>query len=154
MLFELRKLNTDEETIVLQAPIWTALLIGFADGELHQDELDRLKELIHTKTYSELNDVRKLYQELKKFEEGTQLLEQELAVLPTNPTARIDYLTNNLSQLNDILPKLSVSYSRQYVRSLKQIAAAIANADGGFLGFGSVSQAESQYVHLPMINEI
>ena len=46
MLFELRKLNTDEETIVLQAPIWTALLIGFADGELHQDELDRLKELI------------------------------------------------------------------------------------------------------------
>jgi hypothetical protein len=154
MLFELRKLDSEEESVMLHAPIWTALLIGFADGELHESELDKLKEIIHVKTFSELNDVRKLYQELEKYEESADILGRELEVLPTNPEARINYLVGGLTQLNDVLPKLSEQYQRQYVNSLREIAAAVANADGGFLGFGSVSQAESKFIHLPMINEI
>ena len=154
MLFELRKLNSEEESIVLHAPIWTALLIGFADGELHTGELNKLREMIHVKTFSELNDVRKLYQELEKYEESAQILERELSMLPTNPEARIQYLEDNLSQLNDILPKLTTPYGRQFLHSLKEIAAAVANAEGGFLGFGTISRAESKYLHLPMINEI
>lgn len=154
MLFELRKLDSEEESVMLHAPIWTALLIGFADGELHDDELKKLREIIHVKTFAELNDVRKLYQELEKYEESAEILERELEVLPTNPQAREKYLIAGLTQLNDIFPKLSVEYSRQFLKSLKEIAAAVANADGGFLGFGSVSKAESKFIHLPMINEI
>lgn len=153
MLFELRKLSSEEESVVLHAPIWTALLIGFADGELHQVELDKLREVVHVKTFSELNDVRKLYQELEKYEESAQILERELANIPTNPEARMKYLEENLTRLNDILPKLTVPYRRQFVHSLKEIAAAIANAEGGFLGFGTISRAESKYLHLPMIDE-
>jgi hypothetical protein len=154
MLFELRKLNSEEESIMLHAPIWTALLIGFADGELHASELEKLREVIHVKTFSELNDVRKLYQELEQYEESTQILERELEMLPTNPTARMDYLNNQLTRLNAVLPKLSLPYQRQYVNSLKEIAGAIANAEGGFLGFGTISREESKYLHLPMINEL
>jgi hypothetical protein len=154
MLFELRKLTKEEESIMLHAPIWTALLVGFADGEIHAVELEKLREVVHVKTYSELNDVRKLYQEIEKYEESSEILERELEILPTNPDARTDYFITNLSKLNQVLPKLSVPYQRQYVNSLKEIAAAIANAEGGFLGFGTVSKEESKYLHLPMINEI
>ena len=154
MLFELRKLNSEEESIVLHAPIWTALLIGFADGELQAGELEKLKEMIHVKTYSELNDVRNLYQELEKYEESAQILERELSILPTNPEARIKYLEESLAKLNYILPKLTVPYGRQFLHSLREIAAAVANAEGGFLGFGTISRAESKYIHLPMINEV
>ena len=59
-----------------------------------------------------------------------------------------------LTQLNPILAKLKPPVARRMYKDYLSYAYRIANASGGFLGFGRISKAEHDLIGLPMITPI
>lgn len=153
MLENLSQLEKHEKELLILAPELVAALIGGADGEFTEDEIERAAEIIHIKTFSEKHEhIREIYELLDH--EGTQTDFVTLMVsLPTDTKERCTLLENKLSELNAIFPKLKYEFTSRYYKSLRQVAHLVANADGGFWGMGSVRQAEEKYIKLPMINE-
>ena len=136
---------------MINAPVWVTLLIACADDNLNRDEIKKAGEVIHAKTFSEKSDVRNLYREID--EDFEHLVQAQINLLPLLGEDRIAQLTANLEQLNTILPKLDPSYASKFHNSLTNLAAIVAQADGGFLGMGSVSYKEREYLKLPMIKK-
>lgn len=134
---------------MLKSPVWTAILIAAADGDINEDELDALKEVVHIKTFAEHNDVENLYEELEESLEET--IQSVLNNLESQGKNRLNFLVSNLEKLNLVLPKLNATYARQYVNSLRSLAVSIANSSGGVLGIGTISWEEARYIDLPMI---
>ena len=62
-----------------------------------------------------------------------------------------DAISGELAQLNSITPKLEASYADLLKDSWRSLAKKVAEADGGFVGFGSISKEESALIDLPMI---
>ena len=149
MLYQLRKLSAQEQTIMLQAPIWVSLLIACADMEINEDEIKKAKEFIRLKTFTEESDVRNLYRELN--EDIDHAIEVESHAMPFDGQERITYLSDKLAQLNKILPKLELRYAIQFHRTLKELALSVAQSEGGLLGIGTVSHKEEEFISLPMI---
>ena len=153
MLFQLRNLSENEKDAVLSAPIYIGLLVGGADGELSEPELDRLVKVIEVKTFSEGNDVQNIYEAIEEFSQDqvSAYVQKKIAQLPSDMGEREAELVSRLSRLNNILPKLNKTYARQYYNSLKDIAVSVANADGGFFGIAAISHEEKEFISLPMI---
>jgi len=153
MLDNLTQLDKEEKDLLIVAPSLVAALIGGADGEFSDDEIERAAEVIHIKTFSEKHEhVREIY-ELLDHESTEQDMVSLMVSLPKDTKERNSYLTERLSSVNAILPKLNYAFSKRYYKSLRQIAHLVANADGGFWGIGSIHEAEKEFVKLPMINE-
>lgn len=153
MLYQLRNLNDAEKQTVKQAPIWVAILIADADGTISPQEMKRIKEVIHIKTYSEHNDVHFLYEEIDNEEKIDAVVEETLSELPESGEERKNALESKLEGLNKIFPKLEQAYARQYYNSIKDIAVAVANAGGGVLGVGKISPDEISRLKLSMIEK-
>ena len=58
------------------------------------------------------------------------------------------------NELKDVLPLLDNEIGHQIYDSLTSFAKHIAKASGGFLRFASISKAEKEWIHLPMIDPI
>lgn len=153
MLENLSQLTKEEKDLLIVAPSLVAALIGGADGEFSDDEVERAAELIHIKTFSEKHEhIREIY-DLLDHENTQSDLVALMVSLPKNTAESNQYLTNRLEGLNTILPKLKYAFSSRYYKSLRQIAHLVATADGGFWGIGSIHHEEEKFVKLPMINE-
>ncbi|MDB4347730.1 hypothetical protein OAB01_03635 [Bacteroidia bacterium] len=153
MLDNLTQLNQEEKDLLIAAPTFVAALIGGADGNFTDDEIERAAEVIHIKTFSEKHEhVREIY-ELLDHSQTEQDLVSLMVSLPKTAKERNLYLSTELEQLNGILPKLNYSFSIRYYKSLRQIAHLVANADGGFWGMGAMHEAERVFVKLPMLIE-
>jgi tellurite resistance protein len=149
LLYQLRNLTDIEKNAMVNAPVWVTLLIACADNDLNPDEIKKAAEIIHARSFSEESDVRNLYKEID--EDFNHLVQIEINNLPLVGEERIEQLTENLKQLNAIYPKLEHAYATQFHRSLQKLASLVAQADGGFLGIGSISYKEAEYIKLPMI---
>lgn len=153
MLNNLTQLSKEERDLLIVAPSLVAALIGGADGEFSDDEIERAAELIHIKTFSEKHEhVREIYELLAHENTEADLINLMLS-LPKSTQERNNYLSNRLAQLNDILPKLRYSFSLRFYKSLRQIAHLVATVDGGFWGVGAIHHEEEKFIKLPMINE-
>ena len=153
MLDNLTQLEKEEKDLLIVAPNLVSALIGGADGNFSDDEIERAAEVIHIKTFSEKHEhIREIY-DLLDHEDTKKDFVALMVSLPKNTEERNNYLVGRLTGLNNILPKLSYSFAIRYYKSLRQIAHLIANADGGFWGIGSVHEAEKVFIKLPMINE-
>ena len=151
MLYQLRNLTDSERSTILNAPVWVTLLIACADNDLNAEEIKKAAKVIHARSFSEESDVRDLYKELD--EDFDHLVQIEINNLPLMGDERITQLVENLKKLNDILPKLENSYAAKFHQSLTKLASLVAQADGGFLGIGSISYKEAEYIKLPMISK-
>lgn len=149
MLYQLRNLSEKEQNVVINAPVWVTLLIACADNDLNRDEIKKAANVIHVRSLTEDSEIRNLYKEIS--EEFEHLVQIEINNLPLLGEDRITQLSDNLSQLNDIYPKLESTYAAQFHKSLLKLAAIVAQADGGLFGIGSISYKEAQYIKLPMI---
>lgn len=153
MLDNLTPLDNEEKDLLIAAPTFVAALIGGADGDFTDDEIERAAEVIHIKTFSEKHEhVREIY-ELLDHSHTQQDLVGLMVSLPKSTQERNNYLSSELEKLNGILPKLSYSFSIRYYKSLRQIAHLVANADGGFWGMGAIHEAERAFIKLPMLIE-
>ena len=151
MLYQLQKLSSEEQTSVKRSPIWVTLLVACSDYDIQEKEIDRAKEIIHIKSYALQNDLKNLYKELDANIE--QEIDQALAAIPAGGNDRIQYLEEKISELNPILGKLDSTFNKQLYKSLKSVALAVAQSDGGLFGVGRISDEEERYISLPMLKK-
>lgn len=146
------QLNADEQEVLLNAPVWVAILIGAADGKMDAEERNWSGKLMHTRSYAGLEELQEYYKEVSERFDGK--LDAELSYLPTDAASRESVLSSNLEKLNAIFPKLSPEIAYSLYKGLLGLAEETAKASGGFLRIGAVSAAEYELVKLPMIQAV
>lgn len=151
-MYQLRNLTESDREAIIRGPIRVALLIAGADGEYTETEAERIRKIIHVKTYSEKNDVHEIYEIL----EQRNTLDEVNAILSGMPATweeRSNQLKEDLALVGRIMKKLDHVFAVQYYTSLKSVAVNIANATGGIFGIGAIGETESELLTLPMIEK-
>ena len=152
MINQLHTLNEDEKKTILDAPFLVAILIAGADKNIDAAEKERTMKLIHTKTFSEHNELAdNIFKELD--ENAEERWNNAALGLSANAKFRTPEIEERLSQLNDILPKLNLGFALEYYDSLKDFAVYVARASGGILGIAKISSVEKELLGLKMINK-
>ena len=149
MIPEFEPLREDEIQVMLQAPVYVAILIAGADGKIDKSERKKAIDVARNKQSRSREQLHEFYKVVgEQFEENFSRLVDEL---PSGTDARISAITTELRKLNFILPKIDKNFAVKYHASLKDLAKKIAEASGGVLGYLSVSYEESKLMDLKMI---
>ena len=134
-----------------KAPILVCILIAGADGRIDQNEIRKAIELATNRHVAGQSRLLDFYDEVgENFEDKLKIVLQSF---PVKEKKRAPNLISELSQLNDILPKLDKELSIEFYTSLKEIAIEIAKSSGGLLGMKSVGEEEFRYITLSMIKD-
>jgi hypothetical protein len=148
MVPEFEKLDSKEVDLMLKAPILVCILIAGADGEIDSREIRRAISVTGKKAKS--NTI--LWQYFKiAFEDFEDKIRILLQSYPSDPFARNEILSTELSGLNDVFPKINRSFDKEFYALLKELASEVAESSGGLLGYKSVGDEEARYVGLGMI---
>jgi len=151
MIKELSYLSTEEQELVLRAPILTCILIAGADDEIDRKEINKAIVVANKKVSKASPSLRPFYKIVSQdFEDKLKILIQGY---PHKSKDRNEMIINELKQLNSILKKISPAFAKDLYHSLKEIAQLIAESSGGVLGMQSIGDEEEYYVDLPMIKE-
>jgi len=151
MIKEFENLREDEVEVLLNAPIYVAILIAGADGNIDKSERKEAIDVAHSKqsrAREQLVDYFKLVGE--SFEEKFNKFIDEL---PDDAEERNKAINTELRKLNFIFPKIDKNFSVKLYASLKELAKKIAEASGGILGYLSVSYEEQKLIELKMITD-
>jgi hypothetical protein len=81
-------------------------------------------------------------------------LEQIINSYPAGVKERNKKISEELEELNQILPKLDARVAYKTYKSFVSFAKHVAKASGGILGFFSVNKHEAAVMKLPMINPV
>jgi hypothetical protein len=128
------------------------LLIAGADGKIDARETEWATKLAKIRGYKEKVELKPLYREVgENFEER---LNYYLEKLPEDLSEMQRLISDKLSKLNNILPKIDSWYALLYYESLLSFAKHVAEASGGILGFMSIDAKEKVLIKLPMIDPI
>jgi hypothetical protein len=152
MIENFANLNEIEFNKLKAAIAQITILIAGADGKIDKEEAEWAKKVTEIRSYKMHNDIKPYYQEVgKTYVEDMNAMLQEL---PTDYLEREKILISNLSELNQILPKLDEQIAARLYQSFKSFANHVAKASGGFMGFFSVDSRESELMQLSMIKSI
>lgn len=151
MLSRISQLKEDEQALVKKAPVLVGLLIAAADHHIEPEEIERIAQTVHTKTFSEKNDVSDLYEEIS--DEVENLVAQTVKSLPSDAEERVAQLSAQIEALNPIMRKLDTTFALQLYKSLRSMAVNVANASGGILRMGNISYSEKDFLHLNMLED-
>lgn len=146
------QLDQEEFDNVVGALPRIAILIAGADGKFNEQEQEWAEKLTHIRSYNHPSELEGLYETADVV--FTDQMTALIAAYPDQAEARNQQISDELSRLNSILAKLDPKTGSSVYRSLTSFAKHIARSSGGFLGFGSISSAEAQWVELPMIQPI
>jgi len=128
------------------------ILIAGADDNIDEQELNWAEKLTHIRSYTKPESLNSFYEDVEKgFHARLEALIEEL---PGAVDTRQETISHRLAHLNTILPLLDNEIGHQIYESLTSFAKHIAKASGGFLRFASISKAEKEWIHLPMIDPI
>lgn len=151
MIPEFQRLEDSEIELVYKAPVLVSILIAGADGTIDKKEIKGAIQFAEKRHKRSLSSVATLFKEVAQdFEDKLKVLIQ---AYPYESTQRNPLLVEELSQLNNLWPKLDKSFSAEYYSTLKAIAEKIASSSGGLFGMKSVGEEEAKYMSLPMIND-
>ncbi|MFY0600635.1 MAG: hypothetical protein JXR03_13265 [Cyclobacteriaceae bacterium] len=149
MIEEFKDLREDEISVLLKSPVYVAILIAGADGNIDKSERQEAIELSKSKQLRARERLVEYYKLVgNDFEKHFNELIEEL---PDDAESRNPVITTELRKLNFIFPKIDKNFSIALYSSLKDLAKKIAEASGGVLGYLSVSYEESKLVELGMI---
>jgi hypothetical protein len=141
-------LTNEDKSLLMQAPVLVCLLVAGADDKIDKKEL--LGFLYHINDISHTSSLpQEFYSEMLADIENR--LFDVYESLPERTEKRNSVIVKQLTQLNNILPKLEKEFALAYYKSLKDIARKIAKSSGGIIGLGAISEEEKQFVELPMI---
>ena len=128
-----------------------ATLIAGADGEIHDKETEWAKKLTSIRSYSAPSVLKEFYLQVDTDFEVT--LSSEISRFNSSGREKgISILQNELEELNPIIERIeNEELSLAIYDSLRTFAKHVANAAGGFLKFGSISQAERELIQLNML---
>jgi len=150
----LSNLSEKEINLIKDAIPMVMILIAGADDNIDEEEKAWGEKLTHIRSYNDANseDIQHLYQEVQK--SYPEKVNSMIAAFPNNAKERTQQIADELSGLNEILPKIDPVFASEYYRTLVSFARQIAEASGGFMRFFSVSQEEKKLMDLPMITPI
>lgn len=149
MLTELQRLSTSEVELMMKAPLLVCILIAGADNEIDTTEINGAFELIKKGKF--IGSLNEYYKEVAEdFEEKFKLLLREF---PRESSKRNSSVVEELSQLNEIFPKMKKSFAGDFYKSLRYIAKKMAETSGGILGVNAVGTEEMKFLGLPMIKD-
>ncbi|MEL6674296.1 MAG: hypothetical protein AAFR61_18965 [Bacteroidota bacterium] len=141
------ELSETEVAQLIKAPAVITALIAGADGEIDQKEEAWGARLVNYRTFT--SDV-KLHE---YYEQVNELFEGHLKGLVAGWNAgSSETLTGEVTALKEVLTKVDGEYADLLKASWRSLAKKIAEADGGFLGFGSIDKAEAALIDLPMLD--
>lgn len=135
-------LTTEEVELLYHAPAIITALIGGADGNLDENEIEEALKLIA---------IRKETGELlllDYYEKVNEVLDEAIAKYSVQ---NIEELSTLLSSLNTSLDTIDPLYANTLVSSWRSFAKEIAEASGGIAGLMSISHEEKQLIDLPML---
>lgn len=141
-------ISAEEEAFLIKTPVLVTILIAGADSEIDKAEIEEAKEIIERIKEDDSNLSGFYQQVINNF---TSNFDQFLARYPNNARQRNQMISEELQQLNEILPNLENSAAVSFYNDMKQLARHIAEASGGVLGYLSVDKEESKYMDLPMV---
>lgn len=151
MIKEFENLREEEIKVLLNAPVYVAILVAGADGNIDKSERKEAVEVARSKQSRAREQLVEYYKEVgASFESSFNRLIDEL---PENAEERNKIINAELRKLNVIFPKLDQDFVVKLYASLKELAKRIAEASGGVLGYLSISYEESKLVELSMIND-
>ena len=152
MISPFKGLSTEEQQSLLDAIPLITILIGGADGKLDPKEKSWAEKITKIRSYAYPNVMNDFYKLVGQH--YSSKMEHYLDSLPEDVDQRSQQISEKLTALNDILPKLDPEFREQYYKDLKSFAEHVAKASGGFLRFMGVSKEEAQWLDLPMINPV
>jgi len=152
MIKTIEALPKEDQKVMYDSIAYVTLLIAGADGKIDPKELEWSEKITEIRAFSFHEEWQPFYDTVHQTLHGR--LEELMEELPDSRVSRQEELVNRLSKLNDILPKIDQVYARHFYDGLKTFADRIARADGGVLGWLSISPEEAKVVELPMIKRI
>ncbi len=145
-------LTQDEKELMLDAIPLITLLIAYADGEMDDKERTWAEKITNIRSYSNHDSLTGYYEKVgKNYQEK---LDHMLATLPKDNEQRLTEISERLSRLNSVLPKLDQVFAWRFYTSLVSFAKHVAKSHGGFLGWSSIGSEEKKYIGLNMIEEV
>jgi hypothetical protein len=151
MLYQLSQLNTEERELIYDAPVWVSIYVALADNRIKKEERKKIVETVHTKTFSEKNDLSEMYKELKvNIESRIQLAIDQIPVFQEE---KEPFVREKLVAVNSAMKKLDKVFARQLYKSLKDFAVITAQASGGVLGVNRINETEKGLLNLDMIEQ-
>src|SRR5258708_5580170 len=151
MIPEFSKLSDNEMELMFRAPILACILIAGADGEIDRNEIQGAIEVARKKQKRSQANLLEFYRYVgEDFEDKLKVVIQSY---PLEATQRIPLIIEELTQLNEILPKLDKTFALAFYNSIKEIALKIAESSGGLLGMNKIGEEEARYVGLSMIKD-
>lgn len=151
MIKEFENLSEDQIDVLIKAPVYVAILVAGADGNIDKQERKEAIEVARSKQSRAREQLVEYYKEVGKIFESD--FNRLLSELPENPEERSKLVTAELRKLNFILPLVDKNFAMKLYGSLKDQAKKIAEASGGILGYLSVSYEEAKLIELKMIND-
>lgn len=145
-------LSAEKIQTLTEAPVLITILVGGADGNLDQAELDWANRLTEIRGYSHNESLREYYDLVHA--DFQDKVAATLANLPTEQDARESAISDRLSKINDILPHVDGAVAYRFYTSMLSFADHIARSSGGIMRFMSVSRAEKNWLNLSMINPV
>lgn len=151
MIQEFESLSQGERELMYSLPVYVAVLIAGADGDIDNKEVSRANNLASDKLKHARKDLIPYYQQANEnFEDK---LKMAIANLPSGTPERQKYLVEKLKESNESFAKLPKKYAVALYASLKEIAKKIAEASGGVFGYMSIDFEESKLIELKMIKD-
>lgn len=148
MVAELSKLSSGEMELIYKAPLLVCILIAGADGDIDRKEIKKAINIVQKKRKGG-DSVSILFKEIAQdFEDKLKVLEQGY---PYEATQRTPLLSQELSDLNSLWPRLPQAFAKQFYDILLMLAQEVAASSGGLLGLKSVGSEEAKLVKLTMI---
>lgn len=151
MINEFEILSQSERDLMFSLPVYVAVLIAGADGDIDNREVSRANNLANDKLKNARKDLIPYFTEANEnFEDK---LKMAIANLPSGTEERQKLLVSKLKESNESFNKLPKKYAIALYASLKEIAKKIAEASGGVFGYMSIDFEESRLIELKMIKD-
>jgi hypothetical protein len=146
---ELEHLSEEQRSLVFRTPALLSVLVAGADHDIDQKEIVHAIKAVHYRSLLENDFLQEYYRAIEeRFEHETYHIIQKFE---GQPEEREAYIVEELTGLNDILPKIERRYAAILLENWKSLAKSVAKSAGGFLGFETISLAESHFIDLKMI---
>ncbi|GJM35985.1 MAG: hypothetical protein DHS20C18_49860 [Saprospiraceae bacterium] len=149
---ELKKLSPEEQHIMLDVIPLITILVAGADGKIDAKELAHGEKITRIRSYDYHAQLKPYFQ--KVGENYTQRLQELIEELPDNTETRQEEISNRLSKINSILPKLDHTYAKLFYESLLTFAKHVAKSSGGVFGIMSINAKEHKVIRLAMLDPV
>lgn len=152
MIKEFKKLDISEVEFMQKSPILVCVLIAGADHEIDKKEIEGSIELAKKK-HKKFKDSSLSHFYLDMSEDFEDKLKVVIQSYPSDARKRNAIITEELSNINKIWPKLDRSFAQEFYQSIKDIALNTAKSSGGLMGINTIGDEEARLIQLPMIQD-